>query len=40
MIGYNEVTVTILDQSIPMDEQFVLKGTEPEDSYKKVSKKV
>lgn len=39
MIGYNEVTVTILDQSIPTDEQFVLKGTDPEDSYKKVNKK-
>ncbi|MCI1171889.1 abortive infection system toxin AbiGii family protein [Enterococcus faecalis] len=39
MIGYNEVTVTILDQSIQMAEQFVLKCTEPEDSYKKLNKK-
>ena len=39
MIGYNEVTVTILNQSIQMFGQFVLKYTESEDSYKKVNKK-
>lgn len=39
MIGYNEVTVTILDQSIQMFEQFVMKCTEPANNYKKVIKK-
>lgn len=39
MLGYNEVTISILDQSIQMAEQFVFKCTELNENNKKTNKK-
>jgi hypothetical protein len=39
MLGYNEVTVSILDQTIQMAEQFVFKCTEPSEENKKKNEK-
>lgn len=39
MLGYNDVTVTILDQTIQLVEQFVFKSTEPSADNKKLNKK-
>lgn len=39
MLGYNEVTVSILDQTIQMTEQFVFKCTEPSEENKKKNDK-
>lgn len=39
MLGYNEVTVSLLDQTIQMAEQFVFKCTEPSEENKKKNEK-